>query len=266
MTIYCAPTLEFAAAQPVPESVGVRLEDIRQPTSSGPPPPSGMQSLIELARSTAPVDYVRIDLREGSSWLTSRLYVFAVVLPPVLGLRCFVFVCSRGEIPRYCLGLSSPEAVRTDLEARYPWLRNAIAEVQLLQLLYGQTPNRSPAWYPDQKMQDALKALSDASPGPKFEWKTRHSEALQRIVQSLVSPIDLSQNGQVETFVQRFLQNPILRRPHQELPPTQTGFNLATWMSTRTGSRTNANYSTCWGTIYCDNTSFWTEQPPTAAT
>jgi hypothetical protein len=145
-------TLEFTAAQPVPETVGVRLEDMREPTSSGPPPVSGMQSLIELARSTAPVDYVRIDLREGSSWLTSQLYLFAVVLPPVLGLRCFVFVCSRGEIPRYFLGLCSPEAVRTDLEARYPWLRNAIAEVQLLQLLYGQAPNRSPAWYPNQVM------------------------------------------------------------------------------------------------------------------
>jgi|GEM_PF-3257373 len=49
-------TLEFAAAQPVSESVRIRLEDFREPTSTGPPPTSGMQSLIELARSSAPTD------------------------------------------------------------------------------------------------------------------------------------------------------------------------------------------------------------------
>ncbi len=84
-------TLEFAAAQPVPETLRVRLEDIREPASGGAPPPSGADSLIQLARSTAPVDYVLIDLREGGSWLTSRLYLFAVVLPSYSGppLLCF---------------------------------------------------------------------------------------------------------------------------------------------------------------------------------
>ncbi len=214
-------TLEFAAAQPVPETVRVRLEDIREPASSGPPPPSGMKSLIELASSTARVDYVRIDLREGLSWLTSRLYLFAVVLPPVLGLRCFVFVCSRGEIPRYFVGLSSPEAVRTDLEARYPWLRTAVAEAQLQPLFYVSGAKRYPAWYPNEEMQKALKELSGASAEPKFETplKMQYSEALDRIVQSFVSPFDLSQSGQVESFVQRFLQTGSLKRPHQEPPP-----------------------------------------------
>jgi uncharacterized iron-regulated protein len=66
-----------------------------------------------------------------------------------------------------------------------------------------------------------LKALSGASTGVNFEWKTQHSEALERILQSLVLPLDLSQSGQVETFVQRFLQTPILRRPHQEPLPRE---------------------------------------------
>lgn len=152
-------TLELAAAAPLPESLRVRLEDIREPTSSGPPPVSGMQSLLELARSTDPVDYVRIDLREGMSWLTSRLYLFSVVLPPILGLRCFVFVCSRGEIPRYFLGLASPEAVKIDLEARYPWLRYAVLDAQLSPL-GGQIPNRYASWYLNDTAKQAFRDLT----------------------------------------------------------------------------------------------------------
>ena len=213
-------TLEFAAAQSVPKSMQVRLEDIREPSSSGPPPQSGMQSLIDLARSSAPVDYVRIDLREGSSWLTSRLYLFAVVLPPMLGLRCFVFVCTRGEIPRYFLGLASPETVIRDLEARYPWLRTAMAEVQLLPIIYGQGENRASAWYPTNEIQKALKELSVISAGQEVPYPAplQYSEALDKVVKSFLSPIDLSQSGQVENFVQRFLQTASIKRPHQDAP------------------------------------------------
>jgi hypothetical protein len=212
-------TLELSAAQMVPATVRVQLEDIREPASGGQTPPSGKQSLIELARSTAPVDYIRIDLREGGSWLTSRLYLFAVVLPPILRLRCFVFVCSHGELPRYFLGLSSPEAVRTALETRYPWLRNAMVEAQLVSLFYGQGPTRSPAWYPNPEIQKALKDLSAASAGPTFESKTQYLDALEQIMQSLLSPFDLSQSGQGEIFIQRFLQTRSVRRPHRHTSP-----------------------------------------------
>jgi hypothetical protein len=66
---------------------------------------------------------------------------------------------------------------------------------------------------------------------------------LERIVQSLVSPLDLSQSGQVENFVQRFLQTQAsggrTRTRHREWSPMQTGSKLATWTSTHAGSRTN---------------------------
>ncbi len=89
-----------------------------------------------------------------------------------------------------------------------------MVEAQLCPLL-------NPAWYPDKEMQKSLKELSGASAGPTFELplKKEYAQALERIVQSLVSPMDLSQSGQVEYFVQRFLQTRSLRRPHQDPQP-----------------------------------------------
>jgi hypothetical protein len=91
-----------------------------------------------------------------------------------------------------------------------------MVEAQLVSLFYGQGPTRSPAWYPSPEIQKALKDLSAASAGPTFELplKTQHLDALQEIMQSLLSPFDLSQSGQVEFFVQRFLQIRSLRRLH----------------------------------------------------
>jgi hypothetical protein len=70
-------------------------------------------------------DYVVIDLRVGGAWLTSRLYLFAVVLPQLMPLRCFVFVGDRGQVPRYFLGIASPEGIIRQLESQFPWLRTA---------------------------------------------------------------------------------------------------------------------------------------------
>jgi len=122
-------TVEFATP-PARETVDF-LNEIKEPTAAGPPPRSGLPSLLELAKASAPADYLVIDLRDGNAWLTSRLYLFAVVLPPVLGLRCFVFVGNHDQLPCYFLGLASPHFVAHALERRWPWLRKAKIEAQL---------------------------------------------------------------------------------------------------------------------------------------
>lgn len=205
-------TLELVAAKPVAETVRVRLDEIREPSSTGPPPPSGVQPLLELVRSSPPSEYLVIDLRDGRAWLTSRLYLFATVLPPILGLRCFVFVGNRGTIPRHFLGFAPPDLVARALENRYSWLRVARAGTQLQPLLVGQAPNRYTSWSPYGDSDTARKLLKPIG------WDVAQAEALSVIVQSLVSPIDLFEPGQAEQFVNRFLDNPNLRRPH-DAPP-----------------------------------------------
>ena len=122
-------TVEFATP-PATETVDF-LNEIKEPTAAGPPPRSGLPSLLELAKASARADYLVIDLRDGNAWLTSRLFLFAVVLPPVLGLRCFVFVGNHNQLPCYFLGLASPHSVARALERRWPWLHRAKVEAQL---------------------------------------------------------------------------------------------------------------------------------------
>jgi hypothetical protein len=213
-------TVELVAAKPVAETVRVRLDEIREPSSTGPPPPSGIQSLLELVKSSPSSEYLVIDLRDGKAWLTSRLYLFASVLPLVLGLRCFVFVGNRGPIPRHFLGLALPDLVARALEKRHPWLREAKVATQLHPLLGGEVSNRYISWTPFGDSETARKLLSAG------QWDVTQAEALSVIVQSLISPIDLFGPGQVEQFVNRFLNNPNLRRPH-DAPSGDAGIKPA---------------------------------------
>jgi hypothetical protein len=206
-------TLEFASAGPSSGTLLASLDQIRQPASTGPPPPSGVQSLVELARSSPAADYLVIDLRAGDAWLTSRLYLFATVLPKVLSLRCFVFIGDWGPVPRYFLGMASPELVVSQLEAHDPCLPKAMTEAQLQPVVAGESPNRYVQWWPPN---DTVKAdLKQLTQGPAVDTlDTSRAGALDKIVRELVRPIDLLQPGQVEIFVQRFLQSPAVRRSH----------------------------------------------------
>jgi hypothetical protein len=91
-----------------------------------------------------------IDLRDGRAWLTSRLYLFAMVLPQLMPLRCFVFVGGRRhrKIPSYFLGGASPGSVVRHLEGQFPWLRKVMVESQMWPVLVGEPPNRNVGWWP----------------------------------------------------------------------------------------------------------------------
>lgn len=204
-------SIQFTAMEPPAKTMRL-LDQIKEPSSTGPPPPSGVKPLLELVTSSPQADYLVIDLRDGQAWLTSRLYLFAMILSSVLGIRCFVFVGTRGLVPRSFLGLASPEPLARALETRYSWLRTAMVQAQLYPLVRGDPPHRYTSWSPYGGPQKALKRL--VQPGEKGDWNVSRAEALDEIVRALVNPIDLFQPGQVETFVNQFLQNPSLRRPH----------------------------------------------------
>ena len=87
---------------------------------------SYIQPLIqEIKKPPAPHSYITINLGNGHKWLTSRLFIFALMFRQMRGLTCFVFVDnSQGVRDRY-LGASSTETVRWALAMRYPWLEDA---------------------------------------------------------------------------------------------------------------------------------------------
>lgn len=86
---------------------------------------------VELMRHLSPAsgayDYAVIDLGTGERWLTSHLFIFALMLERMRGLQWFVFLETSGEVRRRFIGTATPAAVRWALAQRYPWLEAAFA-------------------------------------------------------------------------------------------------------------------------------------------
>ena len=113
---------------------GPFLQDVRQPSPADEFSSSAM-ALFEQIRDDTAFDYAVVDLGTGHQWLTSRLFIFAIVLKRMRGLQCFVFLETRGDVRKRFLGLASPDRVRWALSRRYPWLEAAFANA------YSQIPD-----------------------------------------------------------------------------------------------------------------------------
>ncbi len=118
-------------------------------------------------------DYAIVDLRSGGAWLTSRLYIFSLILGEVSGLRAFVFLESANNIRRRFIGVATPSKVRRALGRRYPWFEEAFARTLASQ-------------YPDIPAADAPD-VSTFSNQP--------------------SPFTPDEQWRVSTFVQQFVEN-----------------------------------------------------------
>lgn len=110
------------------------LSDVRQPSPSSEFT-SGAMALFEQIRDDTASDYAIVDLGTGHQWLTSRLFIFALILERMRGLKCLVFLETAGEIRRRYIGTASPAKIRWALAHRYPWLETAFANA------YSQIPN-----------------------------------------------------------------------------------------------------------------------------
>ena len=99
--------------------------DLRHPTPSVNVTDSTAMAFVEQLRENAPADYAVIDLGTGEEWLTSRLYILALLLQRMRGLKCFVFVeTAQGTRRRYA-GLAAADKVRWALASHFPWLEHA---------------------------------------------------------------------------------------------------------------------------------------------
>jgi hypothetical protein len=213
-------TVDLAAIAPTRESQRL-LDEFQNTSTVGPAPASGVPSLVEIAKSSGPVDYLIIDLRGGKAWLTSRLYLCAEILAPLLAVKCLVFVATVGSFPRYFLGLASPASVATALRRKYVWLAKVNIETHLAPLFAGEIPNRFPIWYLDPVTEAALACLTSAPTAITYnnldkEAKTKIALDLEQIRRLMITPKDLYAPNEVESFVNAFLQNPDMRRPHLE--------------------------------------------------
>ncbi|MDH3524954.1 MAG: hypothetical protein OES32_15335 [Acidobacteriota bacterium] len=88
---------------------------------------SNAMSLMEEFRREGSYDYAVVNLGKGQSWLTSRLFIFSIMLQRMRGLRCWVFLRPEEGPRRVFLGLASPDEIRWALARKFPELERAYA-------------------------------------------------------------------------------------------------------------------------------------------
>jgi hypothetical protein len=86
---------------------------------------SATQSLFAELLKPGNADYALVELGSGAEWLTSRLFVFALVLGNVTKIRAFVFVENTGSVRHQFLGVATPAEIQAAMAERYPWLAEA---------------------------------------------------------------------------------------------------------------------------------------------
>jgi hypothetical protein len=78
-----------------------------------------------------PLGYLIVDLEKGQKWLTSRLFIFTLMLERMQGLRCVVFLGTHCNVPRSFVGIALPGEIRWALARKYPWLEKAYIDGQI---------------------------------------------------------------------------------------------------------------------------------------
>jgi hypothetical protein len=75
-------------------------------------------------------DAAVIDLGGGDQWLTSRLYIMAIVYSRMKAIRAFVFAETAGEaaVRKRFVCWAEPNAIRWAIARKFPWFEEAYAQ------------------------------------------------------------------------------------------------------------------------------------------
>jgi hypothetical protein len=123
-------SLELAVAKPfVPEWSGSSTAfDLRHKATAIQVNDSTAGTFLTQLRDAGTGDYAEINLGTGREWLTSRLFIMAIVFSRMKNIRCFVFVETSGSVRKQFVGWAEPEKIRWAMAKRFPWLERAYAE------------------------------------------------------------------------------------------------------------------------------------------
>jgi hypothetical protein len=135
-------TVELGSAiEPVPSQAATALAGVRAPEQAPRVVDSAAMTMFAQLQGEAPAPYLVVDLGEGREWLTSRLYIFAILLRAMRQTGALLFVETVGGVRGRFVGLASPEHVRWALAHAYPWLEADYAYAYAQATTSRQTPN-----------------------------------------------------------------------------------------------------------------------------
>lgn len=123
-------SFQFATATGVEPLLGSDTVDLRSSsaqTASQVLTSTSGPKLVSLLPGSR-LDYVIFDLGQGDKWLTSRLYLFAVILHRIRYLRSIIFVEKTTEgIRHHFVGSADPTELAWALAHSYPWMEAALS-------------------------------------------------------------------------------------------------------------------------------------------
>lgn len=165
------------------------LDDIRTATCPAEISDSS-RMMLEQVQSGTPADYALVSLGQGEEWLTSRLYIAAVMMERMRGVKAFVFVERTPTSERRFVAVAPVRQLRWALSRRYPWLEAAWLR-GLVSLYSAGLPANAPVlpfgaqWPPDPRTLVLSQPLIVSDAGGFEAWQARQLvsgliESLQR--------------------------------------------------------------------------------------
>lgn len=100
------------------------LESIKAATSGAEIADSSQMMLDQIELRT-PADFATIQLGGGDEWLTSRLFIAAMMLERMRSVRALVFVEPGTNTGQRFVAIAAPGQLRWVLAQHYPWLEAA---------------------------------------------------------------------------------------------------------------------------------------------
>jgi len=120
-------SLELAAAKPfIPEWTRGKF-DLRRRATSVQVDDSTAKTFLDQLQEDSNADCAEVDLGTGKEWLTSRLFILAIVLARMKGIQHFVFMETSINGRKQYVGYAEAEKIRWDFSRRYPWFEEAYA-------------------------------------------------------------------------------------------------------------------------------------------
>jgi hypothetical protein len=130
-----------AAVEPVTQPGTTALTGLREPDPAFRISDSATASIMAELTAAQPAPHVVVDLGTGQEWLSSRLFIFAILLARMRGTRTLVFLETAEGVRGQFVGLASPSAVHWGLAATYSWLEADYAAAYSDATAWGRTPN-----------------------------------------------------------------------------------------------------------------------------
>lgn len=122
-------SLELAKAEAFdPNWASQGTLDLRHKAASINVNDSTAGNFLSQLKAGGSADYAIVNLGNGGEWLSSRLYIMAIIFERVKGVNGVVFLETTSDTRKKFVGWAEPEKVRWAFAQRFPWLEAAYSE------------------------------------------------------------------------------------------------------------------------------------------